>query len=143
MVYTQIKVTYSQYPKRLYRILAIKDDPNLLILGGIIAKSFGAWFEHAYLFHTKKESYIFDSWLDEYYDENALPISKYSLSDLPTKFNFTYDTGENWEFTCQKIKNGQIYHDETNENSPIAFLIEGKGQGILENERWTFDRYMT
>lgn len=142
MIYTQIKITYSRYPKRLYRILAIKGDPNLLVLGGIIARSFGAWFEHGYLFQVKDTSYIFDSWLEDFPDEKALPISKYSLSDLPSKFSFLYDTGEGWEFTCQKIKNGQIYHDETSEDAPLAFLIEGKGQGIFENDRWTFERYM-
>lgn len=144
MHYTQIKITYPHFEKRFYRILAVKEDMNLVLLGAVIAKNLGAWFEHVYTFETKDKEYVPETWLDEPTSlKTALPMSQYTFKDLPDSFHFIYDTGEDWNFFCKKMKKTIEYHtDDINQPMPIAFLVEGKGAGIFENDRWTLDRYL-
>lgn len=56
----------------------------------------------------------------------------YHLSDLPDKFIFEYDTGDGWEFDCKKYKE-KVKIESTKD----IILIEGKGQGIWEDNVYT------
>lgn len=140
MEYTRLKITYPGYAKRFYRIIAIKGDPDLPHLGAIIAESMRADFEHCWLFETKQASYEPDSWVeydDEYSDTH--PMSRYHLSDLPDRFAFTYDTGEDYSFNCTRMKKGIVASPD---DDPLAFVTDGKGQGIFENDHYTLSRYL-
>lgn len=44
MEYTQIKISSQDDPKRFYRVLAVKGNPDLLTLGALIGCSINAWF---------------------------------------------------------------------------------------------------
>lgn len=93
MEYTKVKVLSKDDPKRFYRVLAIKGNPDLYELGAIIGFSVQAWFEHMYLFNKKGQPYIPDMWMEDFW-EDAIPMSKSHLSDLGNSFTFEYDTGE-------------------------------------------------
>lgn len=139
MEYTQIKISSQDDPKRFYRVLAVKGNPDLLTLGALIGCSINAWFEHAYLFRIKgqREAYAFDSWEDDYF----LPMSKYHLSDLGDKFEYCYDTGENYDFDCKVMKRKVNSYYEDEEEADLAFVVKGAGQGIFENDHYTMWRY--
>ncbi len=140
MEFTQIKVSFNDNPKRLNRVIAINGDPDLYELGYIIGKSVNAWFEHCYLFETKKprKSYVFDSWATGDFEWDV-PLSEYHLSDLPDTFTYEYDTGERYLFDCKKLKR-KITGDY--DEDIIAFVVKGIGQGIFENDRGTLSLYL-
>lgn len=142
MEYTKIKVSSKDDPKRFYRILAVQGNPDLYTLGAIIGKSVNVWFEHFYMFRSKKVSFVPDQWLEEalYWNED-LAMSKYNLSDLGSSFVYEYDTGEGYEFAC-KVYKKKINYDVEDGYLPIAFVVEGKGQGIFENDHRTLWMYL-
>ena len=141
MEYTKIRICLREDPKRLYRIIAIKEDPSLYELGAIIAKSLRVEFEHYYYFRTKNESFIPNPWIEDYVNENEYPMSTMRLSDLPNTFTYIYDTGENYEFDCKIFK--RKHKADVNEmEAPLAFVLEGAGQGIFENDHYSLDLYL-
>ncbi len=137
MLYTKIKMESSDYPKRFYRIIAVREDPDLYELGAILGLSVQAWFEHFYYFEDKNNTYVPDSWVE--HDE--VRMSDYHLSDLGDTFKYNYDTGEGWQFNCKIYKTKYEYVSEF-DDYPISMVLEGKGQGIFENDIWTLDRYL-
>lgn len=141
MEYIKLKVTSKDDAKRFYRTIAIKGDPDLYTLGALIGTAVHAWFEHMYLFHNKQYNFVPDMWMDNYYMDNDLPMSKYHLSDLGEKFVFEYDTGEGYEFNCRVMKRKIEYKDAYDEE-PFAFVVDGKGAGIFENDHYTLMRYL-
>lgn len=141
MFYTKIKMESPDYPKRFYRILAIKGDPNLYELGAILGLSVQAWFEHLYYLEDKTHSYIPDCWLEDTWDVNAVGMSAYRLSDLNDTFKYEYDTGEGWKFNCKIYKRKYEYVSEL-DDYPMSMVLEGKGQGIFENDHYTLDQYL-
>lgn len=144
MEYTKIKMTSQDDAKRFYRIIAIQGNPDLYELGAILGESVNAWFEHFYYFNTKDASFIPDDWVgDRFGDQNDIAMSTAHLSDLTDKFTYTYDSGENWCFDCKVYKKPYNYVDEEEyDDYPIALVLEGKGQGIFENDHGTLDRYL-
>ena len=144
MEYTKIKISLKQHPKRLYRVLAVKGDPDLYELGAIIGLSVEAWFEHLYLFYKNKTSYVVGSWLNDGYG-NQKNMGKYHLSDLGDSFRYEYDTGEGYVFDCKVYKNKVNHQDEdydSDDEYPAAYVIEGAGAGIFENDHYTLDKYL-
>lgn len=143
MEYTKIKISLKEHPKRLYRIIAVKDDPDLYQLGAIIGLSIEAWFEHIYMFYANKSRYVVGSWVNDEY-ENDIDMADYKLSDLGNSFKFEYDTGEGYVFDC-KVYNKKVNYNEDQfdeDNPPAAFVIEGAGMGIFENNHYTLDKYL-
>lgn len=141
MLYTKIKMESPHYPKRFYRIIAIKGDPDLYELGAILGLSVQAWFEHFYYFEDKNNVYLPESWMDDTLNEDAVSMKGYHLSDLTDTFKYVYDTGEDWTFNCKVYKKGYEYVSEFDEY-PSSMVLEGKGQGIFENDHYTLDRYL-
>lgn len=141
MNYKKLKVTDKYFPKRFYRVIAIREDISLIKLGHIIGESINCWFEHGFLFKSEVGTFVPTVWLEDdspfdYY----LPLNKYNLSTLGDSFTFEYDTGEGYEFDCKLMKTEYKYGDEY--ENPLAFVIEGKGQGIFENDHGTLNRYL-
>ncbi len=70
-------------------------------------------------------------------------MSKYNLSDLGSSFVYEYDTGESYDFDCKVYKKKINYDVESeDEEFPVAFVVEGKGQGIFENDHRTLWMYL-
>lgn len=64
-------------------------------------------------------------------------MSKTHLSDLGENFEYWYDTGEGWDFFCKVMKRKYKYNEIQDEELPLALVVEGKGQGIFENDHQT------
>lgn len=142
MEYTKIKVTSKDNAKRFFRVLCVKGNPNLNELGALIGLSINCWFEHGYMFYKNRQDYIPGIWSeDRYYDEEVRVLDDFNLSDLEDHFTYVYDTGENWEFDCKVLKTKYNYEAKY-DDYPLAMVIEGKGQGIFENDHTTFWRYL-
>lgn len=143
MLYTKIKMESPDYPKRFYRIIAVKGDPDLYELGAILGLSVQAWFEHYYYFEDKNNKYLPDCWMDDPWSDASVDVSMHDahLSNLNDCFTYCYDTGQNWEFNCKIYKKKYEYVSEF-DDYPSAMVLEGKGQGIFENDHYTLDRYL-
>ena len=133
MIYRRIRVGLCEYKKRFYRVVLVREDVSVYELGVILGTALGAEFEHMFLFKAGKETFCDPSWIDSdneysYYDKN--------LKDLGTKFMFIYDTGDYWDFEVT------VYEKEYDIDSlDIAFLEDGKGQGIWEDNKYNLIRY--
>lgn len=145
MLYTKIRIEDKYFPKRLYRVVAIKGNPKLSVLGAIIGQLFNASFEHYYLFRSNGKSYVANSWLHtEWSESNDKSMAKHYLDDLGENFEYEYDTGEGYEFKCKKYKK-QIeldMKDLDEDEIPDVVLLEGKGAGIFENNHYMLDMYL-
>lgn len=135
MSYTKIKLEYNYGPKnRFYRIVLIKDNPDLFKLGVALGTVLGATFSHCFLFRVKNNiSYVMALFMETQYEQYRY-LGNYNLSDLPDKFIFEYDTGDGWEFDCRKYKE-KVEVESTKD----IILIEGKGQGIWEDNIYTLN----
>ncbi|MGM9948044.1 IS1096 element passenger TnpR family protein [Floccifex sp.] len=138
MEYKKIKITSKDNPKRFYRILAVKGDPDLNMLGALIGSSLNAFFGHYYMFYNKQASYVPDDWIES---DSDYGLNSSHLSDLQDSFTYVYDTGESWEFDCKVMKRTIQYESDVWEN-PLGFVVEGKGQGIFEDDHMTLFRYL-
>lgn len=137
MKYKQIKLTFDYSdPKRFYRTLLAKEDVNLVDLGCAIVTAFGGEFEHLFLFNTNEKSYNPKAFMDDFIFENDVLMNNYTLSDLGNEFNFTYDTGDGWDFTA-KVTDSNVEVDDED-----FILIDGAGQGIWEDNIHTLKAYL-
>lgn len=130
MIYTKIRLDFKYGPKdRFYRIVLVKGNPDLFKLGIALGTSVEATFEHAFLFSSNDDSisYVMASFMEDP-GEGYKYIGHYHLSDLPSSFSFEYDTGDGWDFACQRFEEKV----EVKSNKMII-LLEGKGQGIWED----------
>jgi len=136
MEYKEIKVSFKYKKSRLYRVLEVKKDITLLELGCVIVKAFGGMFEHFFLFKDNKNNYVPRSFIDDMAFDNDVPLVDYKMSDLPSKFEFDYDTGDGWDFIVE-VKDDIIIKEEPAEEDDyelsISYVIKGKGQGIWED----------
>lgn len=138
MNYKKVKMEYQYGKGRFNRTLLVREDINLIELGCAMCTAVRAEFEHCFLFLKGKTEFCPDVFLeDSWGGRNELPMKKYSLSDLGDKFSFWYDTGDDWLFHCK------VYKKETElEGDNLAYLVDGVGQGIWEDNAWTLDRYL-
>jgi len=139
MVYKKIKLSFIGAKSRFNRTVLVASDINLVKLGCVFCTALGAEFEHNFLFETKEYSYLPDSFIKEGLFIRAcdLPMKNYTLKDLGATFTFEYDTGEGWDFEC-KVSN----KDETKDGNRIAYLDNGKGQGIWEDNSYSLRMYL-
>ena len=142
MKYTKIKITSKDNAKRFYRILCVNGNPDLNELGALIGLSINCWFEHGYLFNADGIDYIPGIWSEDAYDDEVYILDDYHLDELGDHFTYEYDTGEGWDFDCKVMKTTYDYEPEDGYDYPLAMVIEGKGQGIFENDHTTFWRYL-
>nr|MCR5097183.1 plasmid pRiA4b ORF-3 family protein [Erysipelotrichaceae bacterium] len=112
----------------------VRNDTSLYELGVILGTALGAEFEHMFLFRSGKRSFCDPTWIDRKSDYSYF---NKSLKDLGKKFTFIYDTGDDWEFE------GSVKEEDIEMNAKdIAFLIEGNGQGIWEDNKYNLMRYL-
>ena len=137
MNYKTIKMDYHYRKDRFNRTIMVREDINLIELGCAMCTAIRAEFEHNFLFIKNKKQYVPDCFIENGFDDyNEVPMKKYSLGNLGDKFQFWYDTGDDWLFDCK------VYKKETKlVGSELAYLVDGKGQGVWEDNVWTLDQY--
>ena len=114
--------------ERFNRTILVREDVNLIELGCIMCTAIHASFEHLFLFHKKRIDYVPEVFLEDMYLDEWLPMNRYKLEDLGDSFVFEYDTGDGWEFNCK------VYKKEIEkQGKQYAYLLDGKGQGIWED----------
>lgn len=130
MQYTKIRLDFKYGPKnRFYRVVLIKGNPDLFKLSVELGTAVGAAFEHCFLITCKRRKvhYVMAPFMEEPLDGYKY-LRNYHLKDLPDSFDFEYDTGDGWDFSCKRYKK---YVDiKSNKN---LILLEGAGQGIWED----------
>lgn len=136
MKYEKIEIFYKDFPRRLYRVLLVRSDLKLEELGCVLACAIGATLEHVFVFTKKDKEYVPISFMDDPLDGEIL-MDDYSLSDLGDYFNFEYDLGEGWSFGVEILED-LILNDER-----MAIVLEGEGQGIWEDNRYSLDLYLS
>ena len=132
--YIKIRADFKYASKgRFYRTFLVKEDVNLGELGEFIVDIFGGTLEHFFLYRLKDRIFVPTSWMEECYDPSFIkyePLKEKSLSDLPSIFEFVYDTGEGYDFTC-KIYKYPIIKDVNEDDIPFGFVLEGRGMGYM------------
>lgn len=147
MKYVKIKVSFRYAPERLYRVLLVPENVNLLRLAQIIGESLHVEWDHLFQFRCKDTCYILDVYDDfemgmTFSDDRSM--MDHTIVALGQKAYFEYDFGDGWDFEV-KIYKRLVNREEERE----AILLEGKGQGIWEDSisalfsyfRGDFDEY--
>lgn len=132
MLYNKIRVDFKYGPKgRFYRIFLVREDINLFNFCVGLGVLLGSEFEHCFLITCDKENvdYVMAPFMEDLFgNRDTRYLRNYTLCALPNKFNFEYDTGEGWDFSCKKYKN--LVEKSSNEE---FILLEGAGMGIWED----------
>ena len=135
MEYRRIRISYTEAKDRFYRVLDIREDLNLVYVGVIICTSLSCEFEHNFMFRSNRKAYVPESFMSDGFT-GWIPMKEHSLKDLGDYFLFEYDTGDGWEFDCETIGKYE------KEDKTFAYLVEGKGQGIWEDNKYSLDMYL-
>lgn len=130
MNYKTIKMEYHYKKDRFNRTIMVRDDINLIELGCVMCTALRTEFEHCFLFLKGKRQYSPECFIENAIDDgiDEVPMKNYKLLDLGDKFQFWYDTGENWLFDCEVSKK-----EKNVIGNELAYLIDGKGQGVWED----------
>lgn len=132
MLYNKIRADFKYGPKgRFYRIFLVKEGINLFDFCVGLGTMLGAAFEHCFLITLRKENkeYVMAPFLEERYGNTDYRyLRNYTLNILPDNFDFEYDTGDGWDFSCKKYK--KFVQEFSEEN---FILLEGAGMGIWED----------
>ena len=140
MKYKKIELTFNHCSnkKRFYRTLLAKEDINLTDLGCAIATAIGTMFEHCFLFETKDKNFMPRAFMEDFVMSNDVLMDNYTLLDLGTKFEYTYDTGDGYDFTGKVSNTDKEYV----EGSDDVILIDGAGQGVWEDNIHSLCSYL-
>lgn len=136
MKYKRIRVELREYPKRLNRILLIREDLNMVEVGVILCNSLKCWMEHMFLFRKGNEAYVPEMMYEEYDSDIFFKMSDYTLNDFDGTFYFCYDLGDEWNFKCKVLETVE------KEGEQLAYMEDADGLGIWENEKSAFDDYI-
>lgn len=138
MEYKRIKIEFTEAKDRFFRTILVQEDTNLVILGCIFCQVLGSAFEHNFVFKKGKVQYSPDVFLldgpDDLFEE--YPMKEHNLNELGKGFKFLYDTGAYWLFDCK------VEGSESIESNKLAYLIDGKGQGIWEDNKQSLMEYL-
>lgn len=139
MKYKKIEIVFDEAKDRFTRTLLVKENTNLVILGCIFCTALKTQFEHNFTFIKNKVEYLPDAFIAEgvYDKEKEVAMKKYNLKHLGNKFQFLYDTGDYWLFNCKVTDSNK----EPNGNK-LAYLIDGKGQGVWEDNKYSLMSYI-
>lgn len=138
MKYTKIQVSCKDAKDELYRKLYVREDIGLVELGCVICATFRAEFCHSFFYIANKKTYNPDAFMDDFVRENDEPMKDYGLSDLPNKFLFVYDSGEDWVFDCKIMDE----HVDFPNKQVMAMFIEGSGYGLWEDNKFGFYNFL-
>ena len=142
MPYVKIRFDFEYCEKdRFFRTLLVKKNLNLLSFGIAIVKAFKGELTHSFTFDTKEISYIPPYF--EYTGNGEKYMQDYTVEDLGKKFTFCYDLGECWYFKAKVYSKeiDEVYKDGNGEEQEVV-LIDGVGQGIWEDNKETFVKYL-
>lgn len=136
MKYTRITIDFKENPSRFNRTILVKGNPNLDKLAIFFSYILGAAFEHCHLIETENECYVMACFMEGPTYKSYKYLGNYKLSDLPKTFEFKYDTGEGYIFTCNKV-------EEIDYDSRYGFILEkAVGQGIWEDNIHSLYAYL-
>lgn len=137
MYYKKVKLVFKYcQAKRFFRTFLVDENINLVDLGCAFVTALNGAYEHNFLFETKSKVYNPRSFMDDFVFDDDVLMNDYSLKDLGDKFEFTYDTGEGWDFKAT-VKETKIEIGEKE-----IELIDGAGLGIWEDNIATFYAYL-
>ena len=136
MRYTKIKMEFKGYEDRFYRVVAIKGNPDLFKLCVYLLTAVGSTFEHCFLINLSDASFVMAHFMEQPM-HGYKHLMNYYLDDLVEQFQVEYDTGDGWYFNCEVL--GKPI--EINSSKDII-LLEGKGQGIREDNIFTLWEYL-
>lgn len=136
--YLKIKASFHMAKDRLYRTVLVKEHSNLFELACCLCAAFGAEFEHLFAIESGNVRFVPDFMVGESFDRTPmLPIDKHTTDDLKETFSLEYDFGDGWRFDCKIYKKTTVLQEQR----PVI-LLEGKGQGIWEDNIGTLYAYL-
>lgn len=140
MEYIKIRADFRYAEKgRLYRVFLVPPNMNLFELGCRIVGIFQGTLEHCFLYTHGKTQLVPASFMEDTFPGiKAYWMGQYAVENLPDTFDFEYDTGDGWVFRCKKYKT--VVNTEY-EGDPRIIVLEGKGQGIWEDNITTLYAY--
>lgn len=153
MEYRKYRVSWQEFPDRLYRTFAIRTDVTLDKLAEVILKLFRTDEKPSYVFFDAEYSYTTErlSYMNPKGDyllaltnnpdlndvwENKKPMNACLVSDLKDQFYFLYDVDDGYRFICEAC--GEPVSEERED---YVFVTEGKGAGIFEEDDYTLWSY--
>jgi len=139
MKYLKIKITYTDFPERLNRVLCVNPQIKLFNLGIYIQILIKSAFEHMFLFKSSKCSYVDETWIQDSitksYDYKVVDLFSAIVDD--NKIEFIYDNGEDYIFDI----NSKGYIEMPFNRDVI--LLDGKGDGIFEDNRSGLNSFLS
>ena len=136
MNYKKIKMYMENLENRFYRDFLVREDVNLIELGCVMSTLIKATYEHPFYFISSTNKYVPEGFIGDDIDDE-LYMSDYKLDDLGKDFIFIYDVEEEWVFKCL------VYDDVVKKDgNDYVEVIDGKGIGIFEDARITFEAYI-
>ena len=131
------RVKVKGLEKYITREIAIPKSMSLGDLGIAIILAFHGECSHLFQFTIDKKRYVLDP-SEAVFDEPEYVFDTY-IKDIhwnpKKKYNFTYDFGDNYEFSVQFVKEVEDTGDY-----PIE-VLKGKGYGIWEDNHYYLDLY--
>lgn len=132
MRYVKMKASFRYAPDRLFRVLLVPENVDLLRLAQIIGDSFHVEWEHLFEFRKGNTNYVLDTeenFGDIFSNSISEPMQDYDIRDLGQKAVFEYDFGDGWLFDLRIYKR-IVERDE----EKAALILEGAGQGVWEDD---------
>lgn len=135
MLYRKVRVSHTDDKKQLYRLFYVPEGINLSQFAQIIMETFRMKHEHLYQFRKKRTIWTdakaeFYEYTDDFGDYD---MSEAGLSDPGDTYLFEYDFGDDWVFEVRIYKATKEFEGEK-----PAIVLEGKGSGIWEDNRWGY-----
>lgn len=157
--FIKIKASYVDCKEKFYRELYVRQSLSLFEVGALLVAYFNGKFEHMWAWESKSYFYVDPTWVEEPYatDEKGnkyklnVPFedkdySKFTLLDCEldenNEIDFVYDTGENWTFKVHVFLDDVIEKEIDGRKNTWAFIIDGKGEGLWEDERRFFNDFI-
>lgn len=131
MRYIKLKASFRYAPDRLFRVLLVPENVDLLRLAQIIGDSFHVEWEHLFEFRKGDTHYVLtteDDFGDFFSNSISEPMQDHDIRDLGQKAVFEYDFGDGWLFDLRFYKRIVEWEEEK-----AAFVLEGAGQGVWED----------
>lgn len=146
MRFKTLKVSYTDYPERLNRVVAIRPETNLLDLAHALGFCLEIEFEHLFEFVDANKHYqVNPNHADDIFTPSLelIDIKTKKLEDMSNKFVFAYDFGDNYEFSCERLEDTEIELEEDDNLDPLIMVcLSGKGAGIFEDNKYELDQYL-
>ena len=137
MQFQKVRVSWKDYPKRLYRVFYVRENIRLDQFAEILQELFEMTNEHLYCFRDKGTRYVTENEMEDAWGECEL-LKNARFSDLPEKCAFEYDYGESYDFEVRKYR--KTIEKDSDDN---IILEEAVGAGIFEDNRYTLEMYLS